>query len=173
MNRLLKNKLVDRLHITFNQSEQNYIKKNAKSSDLKNRKKCFDYIDCGLGVNKNCNFIFEVLDILAPDKNNNLRWKAFLYVNGFIEEKPKKTWLFILKYASHRLADIRSATACNLLEHQLEYHFKEYFPKVEKIVLSGDKKFIDTFLHSWNFVKGKKNIIKIKRLIKKAEELRK
>jgi len=83
-----------------------------------------------------------------PRKNDDPRWQAIIEVGQYITTNPNSVWRFICKWGNHKQDDLRSAIACVLLEHLLEYNFAAYFPEVEKQALK-DKLFADTFLRCW------------------------
>jgi hypothetical protein len=72
------------------------------------------------------------------------RWQAIIKVGEYIQTEPKHVWLFISKWGSHPNEDIRSAVATCLLEHLLEYHFKEFFLLV-KDACQKSKRFASTY----------------------------
>jgi hypothetical protein len=80
----------------------------------------------------------------APDDEPDPRWQAIIEIGEYIETKPHEVWSFILKWGKHPSDDIRLAVATCLLEHLLEHHFKEYFPKVKE-ACNRSKRFADTF----------------------------
>jgi hypothetical protein len=72
------------------------------------------------------------------------RWEVIIKVGEHIETNPQEVWLFIRKWATHPDDDLRMAIATCLLEHLLEYHFNEYFPKVRE-ACHQSKRFAWTF----------------------------
>lgn len=81
----------------------------------------------------------------APDGKPDPRWKAIIQIGEYIETNPQDVWLFIRKWATHHDEDLRMAIATCLLEHLLEYHFDEYFPKVRD-ACHQSKRFASTFV---------------------------
>jgi len=69
----------------------------------------------------------------APDNENDPRWEAMLEIAYHLEGEPEPIWRFIKKWGVHEQDDLRSGIACCLLEHLLEYHFEEYFPRVTEL----------------------------------------
>jgi hypothetical protein len=83
--------------------------------------------------------------VRAPEGDyNDPRWQSIIAVGEYIETNPHEVWQFILKWGKYPDSDIRMAVSTCLLEHLLEYHFKEYFPLV-KIECKNSKLFADTF----------------------------
>jgi len=80
----------------------------------------------------------------SPEGKPDPRWKAIIKVGEYVETGPQEVWLFIRKWATYPSDDLRMAVANCLLEHLLEYHFDEYFPKVRK-ACHQSKRFAWTF----------------------------
>ena len=87
-------------------------------------------------------------DALLPgkpiDEGRDPRWQAIIAVGEYIESEPEAIWAFIRRWGKHPQEDLRVAIATCLLEHLLEYHFADYFPRVEEFV-RADPLFGDTF----------------------------
>ncbi|HVU85755.1 MAG TPA: hypothetical protein VHD36_00420 [Pirellulales bacterium] len=88
----------------------------------------------------------------APDENDP-RWHAIIQIGYFIESDAKEAWEFIARWGGHEQEDLRNAIACCLLEHELEFHFEQYFPKVEELA-ARDVRFADCFTRCWKFGKS-------------------
>jgi len=88
--------------------------------------------------------------VLPGHEEDDARWQPIVEIGFFIQTDPAPIWDFICRWGSHPDKDLRSAIATCLLEHLLEYHFKRYFPSVEKMVLS-DPMFAQTFRMCWQF----------------------
>jgi hypothetical protein len=67
------------------------------------------------------------------------RWMAIIKIGDFIETEPEQVWLFIRKWGIHPNEDVRMAIACCLLEHLLEHHFEDFFPKVKKACYQSNR----------------------------------
>jgi hypothetical protein len=78
------------------------------------------------------------------------RWQAIIAVGEYIESEPEAVWSFICRWGCHPQEDLRAAIATCLLEHLLEHHFAQFFPRVEKLCHS-DQLFADTFGYCWQF----------------------
>ena len=76
-------------------------------------------------------------------------WKAAADLRGFVEQNPSAIWSLVVKAGSSDLDDLRVAIANDALEHILDSHFDEYFPKVEEIVKSGNTNFRITLGHCY------------------------
>jgi hypothetical protein len=85
---------------------------------------------------------------VAPEGQEDPRWQAIMLIEDFVEAEPEAILSFVLKWGRHEQEDLRSAIACLLVEHLLEYHFDVIFPHVEKSALE-DALFADTFLKAW------------------------
>lgn len=78
------------------------------------------------------------------------RWQAIIAVGEFVESDPEPVWELIARWGSYPQDDLRDAIACCLLEHLLEHHFTDYFPRVEERAKT-DPLFVGTFLRCWQF----------------------
>ena len=86
----------------------------------------------------------------APEGEEDPRWQAIIEVAEYIPTEPQAVWRFIEKWGAHPQEDLRMAVACCLLEHLLEQHFAEFFPRTRKLALSNPL-FADTFVRCWKF----------------------
>lgn len=80
----------------------------------------------------------------TSDDKLDPRWQAIIKVGEYIETNPEEVWIFIRKWATHPNEDLRMAIATCLLEHLLQYHFNEYFPKV-RVACQQSRRFAWTF----------------------------
>ena len=85
-----------------------------------------------------------------PRRKLDPRWQAIIEVAEFIESDPEPIWQFVCRWGNHGQEDLRDAIACVLLEHLLEYHFDEIFPRVKKLAVE-DPLFGDMFCRCWKF----------------------
>ncbi|MEX2176586.1 MAG: hypothetical protein WD872_19630 [Pirellulaceae bacterium] len=101
------------------------------------------------------------------------RWQAINLVGEFVRTEPRPIWEFIHRWGRHRQVDLRTAIAVCLLEHLLEYHFADYFPRVEQAALSSAP-FGDTCLRIWKFGQSEEsaNSKRLDRLDEQIEKLR-
>src|ERR1700710_1039595 len=88
-------------------------------------------------------------EALLPGRSNDQgdfdpRWQAIITVADFVETEPGTIWPFVERWGSHSDEDLRAAIATCLLEHLLEHHFDELFPKVEAAAIRSAE-FADTF----------------------------
>ncbi|MBN1695645.1 hypothetical protein JW879_09680 [candidate division WOR-3 bacterium] len=95
------------------------------------------------------------------------RWQAIIDISVYIESNPKEIWDFVVRWGQHEDENIRNAISTCLLEHLLEYHFKQIFPKVEELVRKS-RLFANTFCKCWKFGQSEEpeNSIKIDQLKK-------
>lgn len=87
---------------------------------------------------------------IPVDEGDDPRWQAIIAVGEFIESDPEAVWEFIVRWGCHPEDDLRAAIATCLLEHLLEYHFAQFFPRVEDLAESSGL-FGDTFKRCWQF----------------------
>ena len=136
---------VDLPFIRFTRKERESLRRLANSSDVADRKRCVDYISLnGTNHRQNYDFVFEMCDILIADRSQYVRWQSQVLLRPFTRSHPQKLWPSVMKWGSAGSHDIRSCVACCLLEHILEHHFSEYFPKIESAIKSGNKRLLST-----------------------------
>ncbi len=68
---------------------------------------------------------------VSAEEESDPRWQAIIRIADFIRDEPEAVWAFILRWGCHEDDDLRKAVGTVLLEHLLEHHFDNYFPKVE------------------------------------------
>jgi hypothetical protein len=90
---------------------------------------------------------------MPADEGIDPRWQAIIAIGQYTESEPEAVWCFIRQWGGNAQEDLRNAVATCLLEHLLEYHFAEYFPRVEQLARS-DHLFADTVGRCWQFGKA-------------------
>lgn len=85
-----------------------------------------------------------------PISGTDPRWQAIIAVGEFIESSPEPVWDFVRRWGSDPQDDLRDAIATLLLEHLLEHHFEDIFPRVEQVTAKYPL-FADMFLRCWKF----------------------
>jgi hypothetical protein len=88
-------------------------------------------------------------------RRDDPRWQAMIEVAEFVESDPEPIWEFVCRWGHHKQEDLRDAVACVLLEHLLEFHFKQVFPLVETRA-ANDPLFADMFCRCWKFGQSEK-----------------
>jgi hypothetical protein len=79
--------------------------------------------------------LFDTAKELVGDRaDNTVRWQACIVVGHYIETMPERVWGVIAEYGDSADEDMRAAISTCLLEHLLDQHFDEYFPKCRKLV---------------------------------------
>lgn len=135
----------------FTAAEKETLRRLAAGRQPADRRRCLAYVSQGIGVSRNQAFAFELIDRLIPDRSQRVRWGACSLLGWMVESHPKRVWPLVVKWGAVRSADIRSAIACCVLEHLLEYHFKQYFELARRIVEAGNARFADTLSMCWKF----------------------
>jgi hypothetical protein len=92
--------------------------------------------------------------VAAPDDAIDPRWQAINNVGEFIESHPEEVWQFTVRWGKSCNSDLRAAVSTCLLEHILEYHFAEFFPRTNELVQKSSL-FADTFLSCSKFGQSK------------------
>lgn len=69
----------------------------------------------------------------APDGEDDPRWRAIITVADYLYEgtDPAPIWSFVVRWSTDADEDLRQALGKCVLEHLLERHFADYFPRVE------------------------------------------
>lgn len=78
-------------------------------------------------------------------------WKGAAKLSEFGFGSPERIWNTVVKYGSRENEELQRAIATCVLEHILERHFDEYFPKIKQVVLAGNRHFQRTFLMCGKF----------------------
>jgi hypothetical protein len=84
----------------------------------------------------------------APGGEMDARWQAILEIGDLVETEPEAIWPFVSRWGRHPQEDLRMAIATCLLEHLLEHHFDQLFPRVQELA-KADALFADTFCRCW------------------------
>ena len=95
------------------------------------------------------------MDAQLASTDENTRWQAAIALGAYCETEPEVIWPLTVKWGSANEEDVRAAISTCVLEHILEYHFDEYFPKTEQIIYGGNKNFALTFRTCWRFGQAK------------------
>lgn len=105
---------------------------------------------------------------LPNDSEKDPRWQRIIDIGNFIQTNPNDVWVFTKKWGCHEQEDLRMAISTCLLEHLLEYHFDQIFPKIEEEIKKNPL-FFDTFSHCSKFGQSelKDNSVKIDSLMEK------
>lgn len=106
--------------------------------------------------------------LLSDDRKR--RWKAAETLTDIAVSEPEQIWDLIVRLASSSDKDLQEAVATCALEHILEHHFAEYFPRVEMLVKQGNKHFATTFRLCWKLGQAEvpENAEKWERLAKQS-----
>ncbi len=107
-------------------------------------------------MNKEVKSHLSTIDKLLSSKNEKNIWKGAADLCGYVIDQPELIWDRIVKYGSRNNGELQQAIALCVLEHVFQYHFNEYFPKAKKIILSGNKRFRETFCQCGKFGQSEK-----------------
>ena len=88
---------------------------------------------------------------LIGDTNNDCRWQALIIVGESVESNPAAVWEIICQHGDSPDEDMRTGVATVLLEHLLEYHFDDYFPRLQERIEAGSEMLRDTASRCWAF----------------------
>ncbi|MBN2137652.1 MAG: hypothetical protein JW720_07590 [Sedimentisphaerales bacterium] len=112
---------------------------------------------------------FDLAKSLVGDSDNNCRWQALIVISESVESAPQNVWNVVAEHGDSQNADMRTAIACVLLEHLLDFDFEVYFAKVRDEIHKGRHKFIDT-LETCSFDrKAQLNYRKVQSFVKNAK----
>ena len=168
MNRLVGTAPEDVEDAAFNAVERRYLERLSRSRRVGDRKLCLEYVRNSVLVHNNRNFVLGLLDQLAGDKNAGVSDLALFLAGEFIRDHPRKVWPMMVKYGSRQSWLVRQMVAACLLEHLLEFHFDEYFPKIREMVLGGDRGMAYTLSHCYIFGQAEQHEAEIKALTAQA-----
>ncbi len=150
-NRIATGDPLEYFNMRFNRLERESLRELAASTKLNDRVLCLDWLRNGTSVRANVNFIIEVGEQLAWDRHEEVRWYACVRILGsYTGTHPKKIWGVIVRLGATRSPNLRSAVAVGLLEHLLEHHYDEYFPKVREKIEAGDRKMLEMLAISYH-----------------------
>ncbi len=84
---------------------------------------------------------------MALDRHEDVRWRALTLLGDYTDpcglQAPQKLWPVVERLGASRSAGLRSGVACCVLEHLLEHHFDEYYPRVREKIEAGDRKMLE------------------------------
>ena len=88
-------------------------------------------------------------------------------LHDYIKDDPEAVWPLVTKWGAVRNRDIRAGVAVCVLEHILEFHFEEYFPRIERLIRGGVRRMALTLSMCWHLGKASdpSNSERIKRLV--------
>jgi hypothetical protein len=86
---------------------------------------------------------------LVEDPDPDCRWQALIVIGESVTTHPEEVWRVVLAHGGSMDEDLRMGVATVLLEHLLEEHFEEYFPKVRAEVQRGSKLFAEMVRNCW------------------------
>jgi hypothetical protein len=86
---------------------------------------------------------------LVSDIDNDCRWQALIVVGELIAANPCAVWEVIRQHAYSDDEDMRTGVATVLLEHLLEEHFDDFFPRIREEALRRSANFLETLGMCW------------------------
>jgi len=104
---------VDLLGIRFSGAERRSLYRLAKSKNVRDRRLCLDYLECGQGVYHNRRFIFDIADVLIPDISERVRWGTLILLGDYAESNPAQLWPVVVKMG-HRSQSGHQGGCCLL-----------------------------------------------------------
>lgn len=96
-------------------------------------------------------FAMRDIDAALESGDESRIWKAAEQLGELAETEPRKIWSLVEKHGSSQNPEVRQAIATCVLEHVLQFHFDEYFSRVEQLINGGNSNFADTFRLCWKF----------------------
>lgn len=99
--------------------------------------------------------------------NNTVRWQALIAVAEWIPSAPEVVWEVVLEHGESPDDDMRTGVATVLLEHLLEHHFDDYFPRVRERIEAGAPRLADTLGMCWAFGDAKARWDEVRSLLRK------
>lgn len=121
----------------------------ARDRDARQRLLALAIMRCKIEKGASPNDYLSLARELVGDPDNSCRWQALIVVGEALETSPVEVWEVIREHGSSADPDMRMGVAKVLLEHLLEEHFEDYFPKVRDEALQGSAHFADTLRSCW------------------------
>lgn len=94
---------------------------------------------------------FDEIDAALRSEDARVRWEAAEAAYELVASQPQIAWDIVVSHGDNPLEDVRDAVATCILEHLLEHYFHEYFPLLEREIVSGRTLLGDTFRRCWKF----------------------
>lgn len=103
------------------------------------------------------------------------RRKAAVDLAEHAENFPELVWPLVVKYGSSKDGNLRVAIATCVLDRVLQFHFDEYFPKAEELVLEGNPEFREALNCCWKYglSEDELNASRWEKLLKRTEKFEK
>jgi hypothetical protein len=94
--------------------------------------------------------LIDIESLLSSKLEEDI-WKGAAKLSEVVFGGPERIWNTVVKYGSQENEELQRAIALCVLEHILERHFDEYFPKIRQVFLAGNRHFRRTFLMCGKF----------------------
>lgn len=137
-------------NVRFSRAERETLRRMYRGGNIRDRRYCAEALLAGCGVESNMRFIFKMCDEMIPDRADSVRWQALGILGRYPKTHPAELWPLVVKWGTSGVEDIRIGVACCLLEHVLEHHFAEYFPKAAAVA-ERNARFLQVLSTCWPF----------------------
>lgn len=155
----------DHFRIRFSREERDSLRRLAASADLRSKRLCLSWIWCGDSVAANRHFIVELLEQLAWDPREPIRYGALLVLGDIALEHPERVWPVVERLGAARSVYLREALAVCTVEWLIGRHPETYLPKIEEKLRAGDPKWARTLAHCWIVDRAKAHADRIHALL--------
>jgi hypothetical protein len=141
--------------VRFTRRERESLRRLYRRGNLAERRYCLDVLSAGKHVAANRRFALEMIDEMIPDRSTYVRWQSLIALEAIYVEHPAEVWPLVVKWGTQGTDDIRAGVACCTLEHLLERHFSEFFPRAVRHA-EKNRRFAKTLSACWKFGEARK-----------------
>ncbi len=127
----------DHFHMRFSKEERCSLRQMAEERGIQSRRDCLDWLYIGSRIHGNVGFALELLNQLVDDPREDIHERALCYIGDYIEQWPHRVWPTVERLVRSR-RKILELVPSFLLEHLIEFHFDEYYPKVTSSIEQGE-----------------------------------
>lgn len=143
----------DYYRVRFMREEQQYLRTLTQRPDFAGPNLCLDWLDRGQPVRANRRLALELLEIIASNPRERLRWQALSMVSHYLHEDPeglhRRMWSLLLRLGDTPIPDLRSALSVYLLEALLKFQADRYWPLVKRRIEAGDEAMLEMLRGSY------------------------
>ena len=122
--------------------ERQSLRRLCASEKLCERECCLDWLTSAVDVPENASLRITLLSQLARDEWDALAERALHVLGDCAEGYPERTWSAVVALSASSKPSIIELIPAFVLEHILEYHFQEYFPRIQRLIEAGDEQWL-------------------------------
>ena len=155
----------------FNRAERKSIRALAESPNWRDRLRCADWLREGETEDGNADFSLAIAGRLIFDPCPSVWARALGHIGHFCVDAPGRAWPAVEALWATRSPTRRVCAACFILEHLLQYHFDDYFPRVKARVEAGDWKMREMLETCYRFGQAEVRSAEIDAVLAASEHL--